>query len=156
MMTPYSTNTMLDVLAGKSGAPQSTNEDVAAHQSEIHKASPDHFALRLLPGIIRRPLSSWIAARRHERDLVRLWEVSPHLLDDMGIVLTDKSTLPEHLVAAPARVIEHVAALAPDQIVDAEMAYPARRAGEPLVPAAPAEEKAKASAAAAFPLSSAI
>jgi hypothetical protein len=121
MITPYSTNAMLDVLAGKSMEPAPLNEDVAAHRNNTLYVTPQPWPMRLLPGFVK----SWIAAQKYERSLVRLWEVSPHLLNDMGIVLTAQGSLPDHLVAAPVRVIKHVGAMAPEQIVAAEMEFPA-------------------------------
>ena len=124
MMTPYSANMMLDVLAGKSVQPTCLNEDVIAHQAAAPVVAKEALPLRLLPGFVRKPLKAWIAARQYEKSLVGLWNVSPHLLKDMGIVLTANARLPDYLVAAPARVIEHVAALAPEQIVQAEISFP--------------------------------
>ena len=142
MMTPYSANSMLDVLAGKSVGPASLNADVVAHLAAKPVALPDAWPLRLLPGFVRGPLKAWIAARACERSLVGLWEISPHLLSDMGVVLTANGNLPDHLVAAPARVIDHVAAIAPEQIVAAEMSYPPARAAAPYAGSAAAERPA--------------
>ena len=154
MMTPYSANSMLDVLAGKSVGPASLNADVVAHLAAkpvaLPVALPDAWPLRLLPGFVRGPLKAWIAARAYERSLVSLWEISPHLLSDMGVVLTANGNLPDHLVAAPARVIDHVAAIAPEQIVAAEMSYLPARAKAPYAGSAAAERPA-----AGFPFASA-
>ena len=132
MMTPYSTNAMLDVFAGKSAEPVSLNEDINAHRRDAPVVERQSWPMRLLPGFV----TSWIAARKYEQSLVRVWEVSPHLLNDMGIVLTARAALPEHLVAAPIRVIDHIAAIAPEQIVSAEMSFPsASPAGAAAIPA---------------------
>ena len=124
MMTPFSSNMMLDLLAGKPMRPLSMNEDVIAHLAAEPVAAKDALPLRLLPGFVRGPLKAWIAARQYEKSLIRVWNVSPHLLNDIGIVLTATARLPQHLVAAPERVIAHVAGIAPEQIVQAEISYP--------------------------------
>jgi hypothetical protein len=126
MMTLNSANTMLDVLAGKSVKPAGRNEDVIAHMDAMAASAParDAWYLRLLPGFARTPLKAWIIGREYERSLIGLWNVSPHLLADMGVVLTGNGKLPDHLTAAPERVINHVAALAPEQIVAAELSFP--------------------------------
>lgn len=125
MITLNSAAKMLDMLAGKSAQPISMNADVVAHQQDTPVAAPDAWPLRLIPGFVRGPLKARIAARKYERSLIRLWDTSPHLLQDMGVVLTTSGELPGHLVPAPARVMDHVAALAPEQIADADLRFPA-------------------------------
>ena len=84
--------------------------------------------LRILPAALRRPLNARLVARRQEKLLIATWQNSPHLLADMGVILTRDGDLPEHLTAAPQSLIDHVGARAPEQIVQAQMAYPARKA----------------------------
>ena len=133
MLNLTSADNLLTLLSGKPVQPISRNEDIAAYQDALFvaataaapTAAAEAFALRLLPRFVRTPLKAWIAARKYERSLVRVWNVSPHLLNDMGIVLTANGTVPGHLTAAPQRVLDHVAALAPKQIVAADLRYPA-------------------------------
>lgn len=124
MLTLNSAATMLNVMSGQSVQPVSLNEDVIAHQLDQPLEAPAPFPVNLLPGFIRRPLMTRIAARQYERSLLALWNVSPHLLDDIGVVLNGKAALPDHLIAAPARLIDHVAAIAPEQILAAELRFP--------------------------------
>ena len=82
--------------------------------------------LRLLPSALRGPLNARLVARRHEKLLIATWQNSPHLLADMGVILTRNSDLPEHLSAAPQSLIDLVAELAPEQIVRTEREFPPR------------------------------
>ena len=154
MLTLTSANTLLTLLSNTPARPISQNEDVIAHHDAILAAAPtaaaEALSLRLLPGFLRIPLKAWIAARSYERTLMRVWNVSPHLLNDMGIVLTADGSLPDHLTAAPQRVLDHVAARAPKQIVAAGLLYPPKATTEVITFA-----RAKATPG-AYPLASAI
>jgi hypothetical protein len=113
-------NAILTSILGQNTAAQSANDDLAWHLANKPAATPDPWALRLLPAFVRTPLKARIAARQYEATLIAMWENSPHLLDDIGVVLSTEGNLPEHLAAAPARVIEHVKASIHEQAAAAQ------------------------------------
>jgi hypothetical protein len=115
---------MLNLISGSAAQTEPMNDDLAHFLRHAPTPARDAWYLRMLPAFAREPLNARIAARRHDEALIRLWELSPHLLEDIGFVLTSEGTLPDHLSAAPAQVINHVAETAPEQIVQARMDYP--------------------------------
>lgn len=126
-MIPFlSASHLVSAIAGETSQPETLNEDFAFHLRSIALRPRDPLALRLLPRMLRLPLKAHLAARRKEKSMIALWEASPHLLRDAGIVLTRGADLPPHLVGAPERVIAHVAARDPEQIMRAELEFPAR------------------------------
>lgn len=135
-------NQMMDALHGKSVQPATLNEDYAVYLRDAPVPTPQRRSLRLFASILIASLKARIKARRNEKSLIKLWEISPHLLKDIGIVLTATGKLPDHLIVAPERVIEHVAAKAPEQIVEAELSLAAatKAAPEPAAVDPVAEE----------------
>lgn len=126
MLPCLSAKVTVDLLDHTSDGPVHPNADYAHHLQAMAIARSAHgpWFKRLLPGKMIAAVGDWLATRRREEALIKAWENSPHLLEDMGVVLTRSTDLPDHLVAAPQRVYEHVAALAPEQIVAAELLYP--------------------------------
>ena len=125
MMTRFFAEVMVDLVSGRLAGHACLNEDQRVHEetralkARIAKAAvPLH--LRLLP----RALRAMIENRRYENALIERWHISPHLLDDIGVVLSRAQNLPEHLIPAPIRLLEVVAATAPEQVVAAELAFP--------------------------------
>jgi hypothetical protein len=127
MLPSLSAKYAVNVLSDDTDKPLHLNEDFAHHLQAmaIARAARGTWFQRLRQTGPLAALGAWRAARRYENQLIRAWETSPHLLADMGVVLTRGADLPDHLVAAPARVIDHVAALAPEQIAAAETLYAA-------------------------------
>lgn len=119
----------VDSLSARSSFHVYENTDLEYHLTERAKADATvgGWYLRLLPKALRDRLLGRLTAQVRERQLIRLWETSPHLLRDAGFVLSDSASLPENLVAAPAAVIAHVAAHAPEQVAEAEESYPPRK-----------------------------
>ena len=98
-------------IMGQSTEEDSGNTDFAHHLSHKPALTPDPLYLRLLPRIIRRPLKAHFEARAYEKTLVRIWETSPHLMEDIGVVFEPRKDLPDHLVVAPQRVVDKLAAM---------------------------------------------
>lgn len=105
---------LVDILTLSKGMPQTLNADYAWHLSNppapVAVSAPDAWPLRLLPAFLRTPLKARIAARKYEQMLIAMWDNTPHLLDDIGVILAPADGLADHLVAAPARVIAHARA----------------------------------------------
>ncbi len=125
MLTFFFAEVMVDLMSGRSAGHACLNEDQRMHeetralQASIAKAAlPLH--LRVLP----RALRAMIEKRRYENALIERWQNSPHLLDDIGVVLSRAQNLPGHLIPAPIRLLEVAAATAPEQVVAAEVAFP--------------------------------
>lgn len=115
----------VDAVGSTANRKPELNEDYEFHLRAEEKAlATKPWFLRMLPALLRNPLEARLAARSRDRMLIDLWETSPHLLRDVGVVLTDNEALPEHLVAASTRLRDHVAAKAPEQIVAAELEFP--------------------------------
>lgn len=91
-----------------------------AHYLRTHPVPRLPLALRLLPAPLRRAAQD----RARDRHLITLWETAPHLLEDAGYVPVRHPNLPDHLVPAPARVLAHIAARAPEAIAAAEVRFP--------------------------------
>lgn len=68
------------------------------------------------PSVLSR-LIGWVRRRREERAYARrltaLWNLSPHLLDDIGVVTEFGPGLPDALLPAPQAVLDHIASAAP-------------------------------------------
>ena len=139
-MLPFlNSERLVAAIKGEAASPQTRDADHAHYLATTLPPMRVPLMLRWLPRAIRQPILARMTARRQEQDLIHLWEVSPHLLRDVGMVLNASGDLPDHLVAAPDRVIEHVAQRAPDQIVAAELEFPpagAAGAAQQLAPAA--------------------
>lgn len=101
-------NAILTVILGSEDTLDTRNDDYNWHLKAKATPTQDPWFLRLLPGFVRTPLKARREARHYEDTLISLWETSPHLLSDIGVVLSTNLAIPEHLVAAPARVIDHV------------------------------------------------
>ena len=124
-MIPFlSAEHMVSAIMGETTRPEPRNEDYAYHLRNAPTPTPDPLPLRLLPQILRAPLKAHLAARRYEGSLIEMWQVSPHLLKDIGLILTKGADLPDHLTSAPDPVIAQVAAIDPTQIVQAELEFP--------------------------------
>lgn len=123
-------NYLVDAAQGKSHQPVHLNTEYSLHlnQLALQRGHGGPWVLRLLPRALRLKVQDYLTARRVEAQLIKLWETSPHLLRDAGVVLTRATDLPAHLLPAPKRVLEHVAAIDPEQIVEAELQFPPGKA----------------------------
>lgn len=110
MFIPGNAKLMVNLLSGQSLPEQSCRNDDLSHYL-LHRAKAER--RRWLPGRILDMWRARAATRRYEDNLVTLWEISPHLLDDIGVVLDVRGDLPKDAVPAPARVAERIAALRP-------------------------------------------
>ena len=109
-MIPFSiANHFVNIVSGQSSDQHVVNEDLACHLRNTPAPARDAWPLRWLPAFIRNRLKARMAARKYEQTLINLWEKSPHLLEDIGVVLDPVDALEDHLIPAPARVFEHVA-----------------------------------------------
>lgn len=101
------------VSAARSAADEAAtlNADYAHYllTAPVHPREP--LLWRLLPKDMRASLKARSEARRHEDELIALWNTSPHLLLDIGMVPSEDAVLTEDLVRAPKRVIAHVEAV---------------------------------------------
>jgi len=102
----------VNAVSSQSDDPRVLNDDLAWCLSNAPVPVRDAWPLRLLPAFLRTPLKARIAARQYEQTLITLWEKSPHLLEDIGVILVPDGDLADHLIAAPNRVFKHV--MAPD------------------------------------------
>lgn len=117
-------NQMVSAMSGTTSQPETRNADYAHYLLTAPAKAQESLPWRLLPQGLRSSMKARLAARRHERSLINMWEISPHLLKDIGVVLSNGAILPDHLVPAPARVIKHVAAVDPSQVLQAELEFP--------------------------------
>jgi hypothetical protein len=141
-MIPFcAANAILTTFVGGNAKPEHLNEDYAFYLKNAPTPSPDPWAWRLLPAFLRKRLKAGIEARKYEQTLIAMWENSPHLLDDIGVVLSADSDIPEHLVAAPARVIEHVKASTAEKAA----AISVQPEPEPISPVRTGKVRARAS-----------
>ena len=125
MMTRFFAEVIVDLVSGRLLGPACLNEDQRVHKETralkaIIAMAAVPFHLRLLP----RALRAMIESRRYENALIERWHLSPHLLDDIGVVLGRAQNLPQHLIPAPIRLLELVAAAASEQVAAAELAFP--------------------------------
>lgn len=114
-MIPFiGARTLVNFLANEKDMPQTRNADYDWYLSNapapVASAARDSWPLRLLPAFLRTPLKARVAARQYEQTLIAMWDSSPHLLEDIGVILAPAEGLADHLIAAPARVVEHVMA----------------------------------------------
>ena len=107
MTSLSSAKLLVDLISGLTPPRPELNEDYAYFAAQPR---PQHSAWYLLPAVLIRSLRDRRAARRYEQSLIDLWTLSPHLLDDIGVVLGQYDDLPDHLVAAPPRVVAHIRA----------------------------------------------
>ncbi|WP_374427474.1 hypothetical protein [Tabrizicola sp.] len=123
MLPAQFVNQLVSGFAGAGAPTRIQNDDLAFH---LCTAPAVHIPLwsRLVPAGVRRWLDDRAVKRRQERDFIALWETSPHLLKDIGVLLTEATDLPDDLVAAPAKVIEHVNALEAAQATEARVQLP--------------------------------
>jgi hypothetical protein len=101
-------NAILTSLVGGENVRETLNEDYAHYLQTAPAAERDPWPMRLLPASIRNALKDRRAARDYENSLIAMWENSPHLLDDIGVVVSTGRDVIEGHVAAPSRVVEHV------------------------------------------------
>ena len=105
---------LVHLLSMDAGRPQTLNADYAWHLDNPTPpvAAPvrDAWLMRLLPSVVRTPLKARLAARAYDRTLIAMWDNSPHLLDDIGVMFAPAEGLADHLIPAPARVVNHVRA----------------------------------------------
>ena len=117
-MIPFLTTHMLVNLMTRGNPPSRTlNADCAWYLETQPVAVPvvarDAWPLRLLPQALRAPIKARLAARKYEQTLIKLWETSPHLISDIGVTFSPIKGSQDHLVAAPAGLVAHVAARGP-------------------------------------------
>ena len=108
-------NAFLSLVNSRASEPETLDADYAWHLKNAPIPTPDPWPIRLLPAFLRTRLKARAAAQSYEKTLINLWETSPHLLDDIGVVLSTDGTLPENHVAAPDSVIGHVKASKAEQ-----------------------------------------
>lgn len=127
-MIPYlSTEMLVNLMTTGKPVPESQNADHAWHLQNREVAVRDAWPLRWLPKALRAPIKARLAARAYERTLIRMWETSPHLVKDIGIIFAPADPLADHLIAAPAGLVAHVMARGPlpeERKVEAEKAAP--------------------------------
>lgn len=108
-MLPFcNANAILTSLVSGENARETLNEDYAHYLKTAQASARDPWPMRLLPSSIRKALKDRRTARDYENSLIAMWENSPHLLDDIGVVVSTGRDVIEGHVAAPARVVEHV------------------------------------------------
>ena len=117
MITRFMAELMMDPRSGQAVQAPMNNDDLRNHEAEI---AGGPFYMRVMP----RYLRAWIEQRRTENALIALWQNSPHLLSDVGVVLGRSQDLPDHLIPAPMRLLEEVAATTPQAIAEAELEFP--------------------------------
>ena len=130
MFTLSSANLLVDVISGQTPSRPELNEDYAYLAAQPR---PQHSAWYLLPAVLIRSLRARLAARRYEQSLIDVWTLSPHLLDDIGVVLGQHDDRLDHLVAAPPRVVAHIlaqGALLAEKTPAAQVRTPAPEKGE--------------------------
>ena len=98
---------LVDLISGQTPSRPELNEDYAYFAAQH---PPQYTAWYLLPAALIRSLRDRLAARRYEQSLIDLWTLSPHLLEDIGVVLGQHDDRLDHLVAAPPRVVAHILA----------------------------------------------
>jgi hypothetical protein len=128
-------NQMVSAMSETTSQPEACNEDHAHYLRNAPAKARESLHWRLLPQGLRAPVKARLAARLYERSLINMWEISPHLLKDIGVVLSNGSILPDHLYPAPAGVIKHVAAVDPTQVLQAELEFPPQVEQASLEPA---------------------
>lgn len=134
MINSLSASYMVSVLMRETTGPETLNEDYAHYLGNTPAPIRGPLLWRLLPKGLRAPLKARIQAWRYEKSLIAIWQNSPHLFDDMGVILSKGAVLPDYLVAAPQRVIRHVAAIDPAQVAKAELKYPPDDLGQIALP----------------------
>ena len=97
-------NAFLTAIIGTKQDEDSLNEDYNWHRKNAPVRTPDSWLLRLLPTTLRTRITARRQARAYEDKLIAIWETSPHLLDDIGVVLATEGAIPDHLVAARLRL----------------------------------------------------
>jgi hypothetical protein len=108
-MLPYCNgNAILTSLIGRGSRPETLNEDLAHYLGTAPVQVRDPWPMRLLPTSIRKAMTARKAARDHEQCLIKMWEISPHLLDNIGVSVRIDQKVSNGQVAAPDRVTEHV------------------------------------------------
>lgn len=140
-MLPFCSGTaFLSLIDSRSQEPQSNDADYDWHLHNEPVQRPEPWLMRLLPAALRKRLKDRSAAEQYERALIDLWEKSPHLLEDIGVVAATVGPIADHLCAAPDRVSEHVMA----GLAERQAAALALRAHErAAVAAAPAPAPAR-------------
>ena len=101
-------NAVLLALVGHGNDIETLNDDYAFYLKTAPTATPDPWPLRMLPSFVRNGVKARMEARQYEKTLITMWENSPHLLDDIGVVLSTDRKIVDGLVEAPAGVIDHV------------------------------------------------
>lgn len=110
-MLPFcSSNALLSIINNRSREPESQDADYDWYLKNEAVQPRESFLMRLLPTAMRKRLKDRRAAQQYEQTLIELWEKSPHLLQDIGVVALPEGPLDEHLCAAPEKVAEHVKA----------------------------------------------
>lgn len=143
IMIPFLTTDMLVNLMTRGNSPRrNLNADYAWHldNSEATGVARDSWPLRLLPQALRAPIKARLAARKNELAFIHLWEISPHLLNDIGVTFTPITASDDHLIAAPAALVAHVMARGP---LPTEPQIQTRQNEPDAIPSAP-EAPAKA------------
>lgn len=117
-MIPLLSSTMLvNLMTRGKPAPRTLDADYAWYMETHPVATPvvtrDAWPLRLLPQSLRAPIKARLAARQYEQTLIKLWEISPHLISDIGVTFSPVKGSQDHLVSAPAGLVAHVAARGP-------------------------------------------
>jgi hypothetical protein len=103
-------NAILKSLVDGPNKRDTLNEDYALYLLTSPASKRAGWPLRPRLSSFRNTPKARMAARDYENALIAMWENSPHLLDDIGVVVAPGREILEGQVAAPDRVIEHVLA----------------------------------------------
>lgn len=117
----------VNLVSGQQALRQELNADFAFLTAQRRASGTRGGGAGLLgwPARLLRDHAAKRAARQHEEALIKLWDVSPHLLEDIGVVDAPNAALPDHLVAAPSRVAEHIRAQKAQAAAETLMILPA-------------------------------
>jgi len=115
IMIPFlNTDMLVNLMTQGNPAPRTLNADYAWYLDtlavKVADKPRDAWPLRLLPQSLRAPIKARLAARKYERTLIKLWEISPHLITDIGVTFAPPKASEDHLIAAPAGLVAHVQA----------------------------------------------
>ncbi len=118
MFTFSNAKFMVNLLSGPgTSQPFCRNDDLSHYLMRGDAEKAEAPKKRWFLGRITDQMRARAATRRYEDQLVALWESSPHLIDDIGLTLSDRAALTEDVVAVPPRVAARIAALRPTMII---------------------------------------
>lgn len=142
---------LMSSMMGEATDTEPRNEDYAHHLRHAPAPERKPLWLRLSPKTLLAPVKAYLEARAYERQLLRVWEISPHLLDDIGVVLGRSTDLTEDLIEAPDRVVDQVESIERAKAVTAVAQAAAPATPEPKAAAAKKPVRAAVAKAAFSP-----